>query len=99
MRSLMIIAVGIALAACTQFPELDAAVSDRARAADFPKLIPAERIAAKRTAGGRLGEEDGAKLLARADQLRRRGEILRSLPVVDEAARLRFSAVLNRLGG
>lgn len=88
-----------ALSACTQFPELDAAVSDRARAADYPSLVPAERIAAKRDSGGRIQEGDGEALLARAERLRQRGRILRGLPVIDEAARLRFAATLNRLGG
>ena len=99
MARIVTLILAVSLSACTQFPQLDAAVSDRARSADYPSLIPAERIAAKRDSGGRLQEGDGEALLARADRLHERGRILRGLPVVDEAARLRFASVLKRLGG
>ena len=34
-----LIALQLLLVACTQFPELDAAVSERAKAADYPELV------------------------------------------------------------
>lgn len=86
------------LSACAKFPELDAAISDEAKAADYPNLVPASQIAKRRT-DGRLKADEGAQLLARAERLRKRGEILRGLPVIDEAARLRFARVLENLGG
>ena len=86
------------LGACTQFPELDAAISDEAKAADYPRLVPAKSIRAN-TPKDRLKPNDGPDLLARAERLRKRGEILRGLPVIDEAARERFARVLNDLGG
>lgn len=87
-----------ALSGCARFPELDAAVSEAARAADYPSLVPAERILSRKRAG-RLAENDGEILLARAANLRRRAAILRGIPVVDEDARLRFADRLRRLGG
>lgn len=93
-----ILMVVAALGACTKFPELDAAVSDEAKAADYPKLIPAAQIEQNQPKG-RLSDTEGEALLARAARLRQRGAILRGLPVIDEAARLRFSRVLKSLGG
>lgn len=99
MRILRIIAVTLALAGCVQVPDLDGAVSEAARGADYPNLLPASRITQQRPQNPRLTPADGPALLARAERLRRRGEILRGLPVVDEAARLRFARTLERLGG
>jgi len=99
MRPLLLITICMALVACAKFPELDAAVSDRAKASDYPQLVPAQNIAVKRDGPKRLAKGDGEALLARANRLRQRGAILRGLLVVDEAARLRFSAALRRLGG
>lgn len=99
MKPLLTLLACAALTACTQFPELEAAVSDRAKASDYPKLILAERLAQERTGPSRLGQEDGPALLARAQRLKARGAILRGLPTIDESTRLRISARLKALGG
>ncbi|KMW58001.1 hypothetical protein AIOL_002969 [Candidatus Rhodobacter oscarellae] len=95
---MLTLAAGAVLAGCAQFPELDAAVSARAKAADYPSLVPADDILAKRREA-RLSPEDGAALLERAERLRQRGAILRALPVIDEETRRRISARLSSLGG
>ena len=86
------------LAGCSSFPQLDAVVSDEARRADYPNLIPAERLLAKRDAG-RLDENSGRALLARASRLRARARILRSLTEINDEVRLRLAPQLRRLGG
>lgn len=98
MRPIPFLSVCTLLAACAQFPDLDAAVSDRAKAADYPQLVPAEQILT-RDITPRLDDDAGDRLLARAERLRARGRILRGLAAVDEAARLRFAARLKALGG
>ncbi len=91
-------AVILALSGCASFPELDAAVTDTAKKADYPSLIPAESLLNRRNEG-RLDETDGAALLARAAHLRARGRILRNLATIDDATRQRIAARLRRLGG
>lgn len=93
-----VVALVVSLGACVRVPDLEGAVSEAARNADFPNLVPADTITDRR-ADTRLRPADGPALLARAERLRQRGEILRGLPVVDEAARLRFAQTLKRLGG
>lgn len=92
------LAGALGLAACTQFPDVEAATSDAARAAEYPSLVPTAAFDdAPRT--GRLVPEDGPRLLSRAERLRQRGAILRGLPTVDEATRIRISDRLRSLGG
>lgn len=87
------------MAACTEFPDLDAAISDRAKASAYPSLVPAEQLIQQRSGPKRLMPSDGDALLARAQRLRARGAILRAQPTIDEETRLRISARLTALGG
>ncbi len=87
----------LALAGCTSFPELDAVVSDAAERADYPELVPAERLLGKRS-DGRMTEATGPALQARAANLRARAQLLRGQPI-DAETRLRLQARLRRLGG
>lgn len=99
MRHLLWLSLAAALlAGCTDFPQLDAVVTDEARRADYPALIPAEGLLARRELG-RLAEADGSLLMARAERLRARAAILRRIEAVDEETRLRISGRLRRLGG
>lgn len=86
-----------ALAACTTFPQLDAVVSEEARRADYPRLVPAEQLLGKRS-DGRVTEATGPALEARAADLRARARLLRGQPIDDET-RLRLQERLRRLGG
>ena len=92
------LALAILLAGCTDFPELDAAVSDRARAADYPELVPTEGLLAKR-GNNRVSETTGPELLARAERLQARARLLRGIEVVNDETRLRLAKPLRRLGG
>jgi hypothetical protein len=99
MRHILRVSVlAVLLAGCTTFPELDAVVSEEARRADYPNLVPAEHLLAKRTAW-RLSETTGEMLLARAARLKARARILRGISSVDEDTRLRIGSQLRRLGG
>lgn len=66
------------LCACETFPQLDAVITDEAKNADYPKLIPSGEL---RTSGdsGRLTEQNDDDLEARAQRLRERGDTLRKL--------------------
>jgi hypothetical protein len=78
------------LGACTEFPDLDNTVSDRALGAEFPDLVPAETLS-ERARGGQIAPGDGEALLERGDRLRERRP--RIVPGEGEA----FLARANRL--
>ncbi len=66
------------LAACAQFPDLDAAVSEEAKTAPPPELVPVERILGPATAvPPSTGDETEEELRARAAALRARANRLR----------------------
>ncbi|WP_166416146.1 hypothetical protein [Cochlodiniinecator piscidefendens] len=44
LRQIMIALLLPAMGACAQFPSVDASVSDRARQADFPTLLPMDQL-------------------------------------------------------
>ncbi len=93
----MTLCLAAALAGCTTFPELDAVVSEEAKRADYLSLVPADQLLGKRS-DGRVTEETGRALQARAADLRARAALLRGQPI-DEETRLRLRARLRRLGG
>jgi len=86
------------LAACTDFPQLDAAISEDAKAAAYPALVPADSLLAKRE-GDRITAQTGPELLARAARLRARAKLIRGIETVDEATRIRLRNRLRALGG
>ena len=68
----------IALAGCTQFPEVDAAVSDQAKTAPPPVLVPIDTLLAQGdTSSFEDGQETEAQLAARADALAARAKKLK----------------------
>ena len=79
------------LAACTRFPELDAAVSDDVATADFPALAPLDPLLARAEAG-EADEEDMEEVSGRADDLRDRGAELGQGETTDAAARAALAA-------
>jgi len=97
MRQPLSLAMLLLLVGCTSFPQLDAVISEQARRADYPVLIPATQLLGKRS-DGTVTEQTGATLLARAANLRRRAALLRGQSI-DEATRLRLAPRLRRLGG
>ncbi|MEM8632551.1 MAG: hypothetical protein AAGF74_15050 [Pseudomonadota bacterium] len=96
MRSLFSPLFGaILLAGCTEFPELDAAVSDAARRAPYPELAPVEDILVDPTPT-RLGDEaDEDYLKWRAQRLRQKARALRGA-VVSDVTRAELAAAKQR---
>jgi hypothetical protein len=82
----------LALAACTDFPALDAAVSRRPDPGPAPDLLPIDTLLSA-TAGARLDASDGAALAARAERLRARAALMRG-PVLDPETRARLAAAI-----
>lgn len=97
MRPLLPLLAAALLSACTDFPQLDAAISAEARRADYPALVPANDLLGKRS-DGTITEATGLALQARATNLQARARLLRGQPI-DEETRLLLRARLRRLGG
>lgn len=87
MRLALVVILAL-LGACREFPELDAAVDDDARAAPYPDLLPAEALRG-RAGEPRRGAETRRELEERAAALRGRAEALRG-GVVDAGTRARM---------
>lgn len=83
------------LGGCTNVPELDAAVSDWAHDADYPKLIPLTGDLAAAPATGEEAEALQSQLESRAARLQARARSLQGL-VVDDAARARMRRGVTR---
>lgn len=99
MRHFLAIAVSSALVAgCANFPELERAVSADARRMTYPNLIPSEDLSAE-SRSAQMGPETGENLSGRAERLRARADILRSVEIIDDETRMRISDRLENLGG
>lgn len=85
-----------AWAGCTNVPELDDAVPDWVRDADYPALIPLTGDLAAAPATGEEAARLQSQLAARADGLNRRAQGLRGVPVLDEADRARLRQDIPR---
>ncbi len=80
----------LALAACTQFPELDGTVAPDLENADFPALVPLDTV---RSISDPLVADPVATtetLNARVAALRARARALQSRPILDPATRARL---------
>ena len=82
-----VLCLGLGLAACADFPEVDAALGQGPQDARYPDLLPFEALLA--TDDPRLTDTDDAALRARADALRNRADGLRG-PVIDAGTRDRM---------
>ncbi|MBM1815339.1 hypothetical protein [Pseudosulfitobacter pseudonitzschiae] len=85
-----LIAAQLMLVACTQFPELDDAVTERAKAADYPALINVAPILARTEDDGPSPEVQQSNLQSRVAALRNRAERLKRTRVIDASARTRL---------
>lgn len=85
----LILAVCLAQAGCTEFPELDERETREARAADFPDLLPIESLSDPGKPS-RIDAQTQAVLEARISNLRVRAAGLRK-SVMDPNARNRLS--------
>ncbi|KIC46149.1 hypothetical protein RA29_20190 [Tateyamaria sp. ANG-S1] len=79
-----------ALAACTQFPELDDAVSPDVAGSDFPALLPLEPLLAGTAPIVGDPIQTSESLEARIEALRARARALQQRPIVDPATRARM---------
>ncbi|QYX58143.1 hypothetical protein K1T73_07205 [Roseovarius sp. SCSIO 43702] len=82
-------ALALSLAACTQFPEVDASISDTARAADYPALVPLDTLKARMDAPS-LDPASARDLDTRAARLKARAAALQRRSVIDPATRERM---------
>lgn len=77
------------LTACTQFPELDSAVSEQAKDAEYPALVPVEGLLAQAETTRTDPDQTIQSLNARVAALRNRAKRLRNT-VVDSTTRQRM---------
>jgi len=82
------------LAGCSDFPELDAAITPAARNAGYPTLMPIDQLVAGAQVV-QITEETVITLQNRIGRLRGRAARLRG-PVIDGATRARMQAALAR---
>lgn len=80
--------LALSLTACTQFPELDKAVTAEGAGADYPDLLPVEPVLAQAASGPAPGEVTDS-LSARVSALRARASRLRG-SVLDGSTRQRM---------
>ena len=73
------------IAGCTQFPEVDATLSEQARAADIPTLAPMDQVLAD-AGSTEIDDESIEAIEKRADSLRARASALRAQVLDDTAA-------------
>jgi hypothetical protein len=89
LRAAILIAVVSLGSGCTQFPDLDSAVTDTARDAPFPDLLPVEELNARLTEP-RITAETASNLDGRVAALKARAAGLRR-SVIDSPTRERMS--------
>jgi hypothetical protein len=91
---LITLTLPIVLLGCTQFPELDRAVSTKAENADYPTLVPAQTLLAQSETAGPTHQQTVAGLNARVQALQNRAARLRG-SVVDANTRNRMRNGVN----
>lgn len=95
LRPYLALAFCVSLAACAEFPELDAALSEEARSAPYPILLPVEELNARIDAP-RIEPETAAGIEARVAALKARAQRLRGT-VLDSPTRARMQAGVNQI--
>jgi outer membrane murein-binding lipoprotein Lpp len=84
----------VLLAGCSNFPELDDAISPAARKAGYPTLVPISQIIAG-AADVQISPQTVSSLKTRAASLKSRASRLRN-PVIDRQTRARLRAAIKR---
>ncbi len=82
--------LALSLSGCATFPELDATLSEEAKEADYPRLMPIGELTAAAPAA-RITEQTASRLNGRVSALRARAARLRG-SVVDSATKRRMQA-------
>jgi len=89
------LALFLALAACSQFPELDGTIPADLENADYPDLVPLEPLLARAAPVIADPVETTEALDARAAALRARANALQRRAILDNGARTRLNPVSN----
>lgn len=84
-------------AACSDFPELDGAISNSARNGPWPTLLPMGQILAQ-TTNAPIGEQAARTLQSRVGGLHARAAHLRNRQIIEPDIRARMAAALARRG-
>ena len=72
----------IGLCACESFPQLDAVITEEAKNADYPELLPSSQLK-ELESEKRLSGPEAEILAERAERLHRRANALRNLNMTD----------------
>ncbi len=89
MRCATALVLGLALTACSQFPELDATVPADGKDVDYPQLVPLEPLLARAETDISDTDQTEATVSARVAALRARASRLRGT-VIDAETRARM---------
>ncbi len=86
--------LAFAVSACTDFPELDAVVSEQAKRADYPTLVAIDGILS-RANDAQITPATIGSLQSRIAHLRARAAHLKR-PVIDQTTRSKLNAAIAR---
>lgn len=90
----------LGLSACADFPDFDGTITEQARRAPFPDLMPIEEILAGTGAGDRTTAEAAARSMVwRAERLRARQAAIERAVIIDNRTRRRMAAAVARHAG
>ena len=96
MRLVICFVIVVAVTACTDFPDLGDAVSDRAARSDFPALQPIDALIARAaTDETRSAEFNNQIIVARVARLKARAARLKR-PVISAKDRRRMTRAIRR---
>jgi hypothetical protein len=93
-RLVLPLTLALALAGCTQFPELDSRTADIDPRAPYPALVPLEPLLAQ-ARDTRIDDESEARVAARVAALNARAERLRRT-IIDSDTRDRLDRGVTR---
>jgi len=89
------LALFLALAACTQFPELEGTISPDLENADYPDLVPLEPLLARAAPAIADPVETTKALDTRVAALRARANALQRRAILDNGTRTRLNPTSN----
>lgn len=91
----LVVCVPLLLTACTQIPELNEAVPNWVRKAEFPKLTALDPSVVTKTLPQDDSEQIAVELTARQERLERKAKRLNT-PIIDEATQARMKSGISQ---
>lgn len=85
-RLILCLAAVAVVTGCAQFPDLDGTISPEMEKADYPDLVPIDRLRAMSTPDTEAGTREAEALEARAAALRARANRLRRAELAGDLA-------------